>query len=185
MRSLNSALLVNPSMEAMPDTPDDWRWCCTAATGVLALLLAPSIARAQDIEPRAYSNAPIGVNFVIAGWCNAGRIGVRCRCRSPMRTSIPRAPSSPTHECIDLGGSSGKFDVIVPYMRLSATPITRANPWRATINGFGPPAFRVSINLHGAPALALREFNDWKQDLIIGASLQVSPPWSQYDGNRL
>jgi hypothetical protein len=24
-------------------------------------------ARAQDIEPRAYSNAPIGVNFAIAG----------------------------------------------------------------------------------------------------------------------
>jgi hypothetical protein len=25
-------------------------------------------ASAQDIEPRAYSNAPIGVNFLIAGY---------------------------------------------------------------------------------------------------------------------
>ena len=27
-----------------------------------------SPAHAQDIEPRAYSNAPIGVNFLIAGY---------------------------------------------------------------------------------------------------------------------
>jgi hypothetical protein len=27
-----------------------------------------SVAHAQDIEPRAYSNAPIGVNFLIAGY---------------------------------------------------------------------------------------------------------------------
>jgi hypothetical protein len=27
-----------------------------------------SIAHAQEIEPRAYSNAPIGVNFLIAGY---------------------------------------------------------------------------------------------------------------------
>ena len=25
-------------------------------------------AQAQDIEPRAYSNAPVGVNFLIAGY---------------------------------------------------------------------------------------------------------------------
>jgi len=27
-----------------------------------------SEVRAQDIEPRAYSNAPVGVNFLIAGY---------------------------------------------------------------------------------------------------------------------
>ena len=36
---------------------------------LLALFLAASTAaRAQDIEPRAYSNAPIGVNFLLAGY---------------------------------------------------------------------------------------------------------------------
>ena len=36
---------------------------------LLALLLAASTAsRAQDIEPRAYSNAPIGVNFLLSGY---------------------------------------------------------------------------------------------------------------------
>lgn len=39
----------------------------TVATIVLAVGTL-SVAQAQDIEPRAYSNAPIGVNFLIAGY---------------------------------------------------------------------------------------------------------------------
>ncbi len=37
----------------------------TLAIGMFAAVAVPAIA--QDIEPRAYSNAPIGVNFLIAG----------------------------------------------------------------------------------------------------------------------
>jgi hypothetical protein len=32
------------------------------------LLAAMSVARAQEIEPRAFSNIPVGVNFLIAGY---------------------------------------------------------------------------------------------------------------------
>jgi hypothetical protein len=32
------------------------------------VLSAASTARAQEIEPRAYSNAPVGVNFLIAAY---------------------------------------------------------------------------------------------------------------------
>jgi hypothetical protein len=34
---------------------------------VFALLAAVGSASAQDIEPRAYSDAPVNVNFLIAG----------------------------------------------------------------------------------------------------------------------
>ena len=37
-----------------------------AAPLVLALLSAAAIA--QELEPRAYSNAPIGTNFALAGY---------------------------------------------------------------------------------------------------------------------
>jgi hypothetical protein len=39
----------------------------TAAAGMFIGVLATT-ARAQDLEPRAYSNSPIGLNFVIAGY---------------------------------------------------------------------------------------------------------------------
>jgi len=45
------------------------------------------------------------------------------------------------------------------------------------VSGFGDPRLRFSVNLYGAPALSLKEFADYRQDLIVGASLQVSVPW--------
>jgi len=38
---------------------------------ILAIALSVSVAsspRAQDMEPRSYSNAPVGLNFLIAGY---------------------------------------------------------------------------------------------------------------------
>lgn len=156
------------------------------AFAVIAFACAATTARAQDIEPRAYSNAPIGVNFVIAGTV-ATRGGL---------STDPSIPLTNAHldssnvvmayaRVLDLGGKSGKFDVIVPYTRVDGKAIHEGDPVERTISGFGKPAFRLSINLHGAPALSLREFRGWKQDLIIGASLQVSPPWGQYDPSKL
>ena len=84
------------------------------------------------------------------------------------------------------GSRDVAFDVIVPYTQLDGTA-DLPGPARGTRRrrDSARPAFRPSINLHGAPALALREFSTWKQDLIVGASLQVSPPWGQYDADRL
>jgi hypothetical protein len=73
----------------------------------------------------------------------------------------------------------------VPYTRIDGTAHYQGDPVAREITGFGRPAFRLSINLHGAPALSLKEFRGWKQDLIVGASLQVSPPWGQYDASKL
>ena len=35
---------------------------------LLAMLAVPAAARAQDIEPCAYSNAPVGVNFLVGSY---------------------------------------------------------------------------------------------------------------------
>ncbi len=153
---------------------------------VLALAAVASNARAQEIEPRAYSNAPVGVNFVIAG-------GVLTRGGLSFDSSIPITNAKLESaslvvayaRTLDLWGKSGKFDAIVPYTNLVGTADYQGQPVERDVTGFGRPAFRLSVNLHGAPALGLREFRAWEQDLIIGASLQVSPPWGQYDADRL
>ena len=49
----------------------------------------------------------------------------------------------------------------------------------------GDPRFRVSVNLFGAPALSVKEFASYRQDLIVGVSLQVSAPLGQYDDTKL
>ena len=161
----------------------------TAALGgyLLAVLALTGIAsaRAQDIEPRAYSNAPVGVNFVIAGYVLT-QGGLSFDSVPITNAEIDTSSAVLAYaRVMDLGGKSGKFDVIVPYTRLDGTAQYQGQPVERVVEGFGTPAFRLSINLHGAPALALREFSTWKQDLIIGVSLQVSPPWAQYDADRV
>ena len=58
-------------------------------------------------------------------------------------------------------------------------------PRERKVSGFNDPLFRFSVNFYGAPALSLPEFAKYKQDLIIGASLQVSAPLGQYDKDKL
>jgi hypothetical protein len=40
---------------------------------------------------------------------------------------------------------------------------------------------RFSMNLKGGPAMNLEEFNRWRQKTLIGMSLKVTVPMSQYD----
>jgi hypothetical protein len=143
-------------------------------------------AHAQDIEPRAYSNAPVGVNFLIAGYVYT-RGGLSFDPAVPITNANLDTSNGVLAyaRVLDLWGKSAKFDAIVPYTWLSGTADYQGEPVQRTVSGFANSAFRLSVNLYGAPALTLPEFTDWEQDLIIGASLQVWAPWSQYDSSKL
>ena len=157
-----------------------------AALVVLALLVVASTARAQDIEPRQYSNTPVGVNFLVSGYSYT-RGGVA------FDTSLPLSnPQLETNSAVlgfarslDLWGHSGKIDAGVPYTWLSGSADYLGEPLQRTVDGFGDPVFRLSVNLYGAPALQMKDFAAFQQDLIIGAALQVSVPWGQYDDTRV
>jgi hypothetical protein len=160
--------------------------CGMAALAACVLAgIAPS-ARAQDIEPRAYSNAPVGVNFLIAGYAYT-RGGLSFDPAVPITDANLNTSNAVLAYAtvLDLWGKSGKFDAIVPYTWLSGTAKYQGEPVERIVDGFARPAFRLSVNLYGAPALTLKEFAGWEQDLIIGASLQVSPSLGQYDAGRL
>jgi hypothetical protein len=58
-------------------------------------------------------------------------------------------------------------------------------PRERNVSGFNDPLFRFSANFIGAPALSLQEFANYQQDVIIGASIQVSAPLGQYDKDKL
>ena len=157
-----------------------------AALAACALAAIAAPARGQGIEPRAYSNAPVGVNFLIMGYAYT-RGGLAFDPSLPI-TNANLATSNAVvayATALDLWGKSAKFDAIVPYTWLSGTADVEGQPAQRTVDGFANAAFRFSVNLYGAPALTLREFPGWEQDLIVGASLQVFAPWSQYDPARI
>jgi hypothetical protein len=153
---------------------------CCAVAGIT------SRAHAQDIEPRAYSNAPIGVNFLVAGYAyTTGGLSFD----SALPVSDPELSTTNAivayARVLEFRGKSAKFDVVAPLSSLYGSVDFDGEPLRRDISGLSDPKFRLSVNFFGAPALSLKEFAGFQQDLIIGASLQVSAPVGQYDDSRL
>ena len=157
-----------------------------ASLASCAFLTSGSVVHAQSIEPRSYSNAPVGVNFLIGGYAYT-RGGIAFDTSLPI--TDPKLTTSSAvvgyARALDLWGTSGKFDVIVPYTWLSGSATYQGDPVQREVDGFGDPLFRLAVNLYGAPALTLPEFRSYEQDLIVGASLQVSVPAGQYDDTKL
>jgi hypothetical protein len=129
---------------------------------------------AQEIEARAYSNAPIGTNFVTGGIVQA---------KSGSYTLVTEAMSL-TH-VIDVAGQSGKLTLVVPYAQLSGSGRAGGQSLNASAEGLSDPLIKASVNLYGAPALSNSQFNAYQQDLIIGASIAASIPWGQYNSSQI
>jgi hypothetical protein len=139
-----------------------------------ALTLSIFQVQAQEIEARAYSNAPIGMNFITGGVAQA---------KSGSYTLNTQALSL-TH-VIDVAGQSGRLTLVLPYAELSGSGQVGKQVINASAEGLSDPMIKASVNLYGAPALTNSEFAQYQQDLIIGASLAATIPWGQYNSNQM
>ena len=86
---------------------------------------------------------------------------------------------------MDVWWRSGKVSTIVPYGWLSGRAELAGQPQQREISGLGDARFRFSVNFFGAPAFSLKEFANYRQDTIVGASLELTVPSGQYDPNKL
>jgi hypothetical protein len=162
------------------------RFGCCAIGFIAGTNMLVATAKAQDAEPRLYSNTPVGLNFLIAGYVYA-----QSKTAFDPELRIADADFNQSTGAVayvrsfNLFGQSAKFDVIAPISVFSAHALVNGQPHEREMSGFGDPRFRVSMNLFGAPALTVKEFANYKQDLIVGTSLQVSAPLGQYDDTKL
>lgn len=155
---------------------------------MLLLLNAVLISKAyaQDLEPRAYSNTPVGMNFLLTGYAHSEGAVVM----------DPAVPLKDSHinsnsmflgymRAFDLWGMSSNFSLVVPYACASGSAIFEGQQRQRDICGLADPRFQLTVNFLGAPALSLNEFSSYRQDTIMGASLKVTPPIGQYDSSKL
>jgi hypothetical protein len=168
------------------EMPNQNRLLPCVALGIIATVLMVANAKAQDAEPRSYTNTPVGLNFLIAAYAYSwGKIAF-----DPSSSLVDA--QFQTHSgalayvrSLDVWGKSAKFDVILPYSSFSGHGLLDDQPRQREMSGLGDPRFRFSISLFGAPALSVKEFANYQQDLIVGVSLQVSAPLGQYDDSKL
>ena len=140
----------------------------------------------QDLEPRAYSNTPLGLNFLIAGYTFTWG-GVALDASLPLKDAHieVNVASIAYARSFELFGQSAKVDVVLPYAWLSGKAELAGQPMERVVSGFGDPRVRLSANFYGAPALSIKEFQEYRQDLIVGGSVYVWAPWGQYDPTKL
>lgn len=156
------------------------------ALSFVALLGGATAASAQELEPRNYTNLPVGLNFLFVSY--AYQTGdVATDPASPLEDAelSIHSPLLGYARSFDLLGKSAKFDVLTSYGFLSGTARVNDEPARRDVSGFWDPRIRVSVNLVGAPALSPRELASYRQDWVLGVSLQVGVPLGQYDADRL
>ncbi len=158
----------------------------SVAAAVLGGCAMPDPARAQDMEPRAYSAAPVGANFFVASYnFSTGSV-----------VSDPTLPISDVEArvnglAIGVGHSFNLFGDLalvtaaVPYAFVKATGNVFEEAHETTPSGFADSRFKLSVNLRGNPAMSPREFAAAKRRTIVGASLTVTSPTSQYNDTKL
>lgn len=158
-----------------------------AAWTVLAATVSLPEVLAQDLEPRAFSPAPVGLNILAVGYAYSfGNVlldpaipitGGEAKLHTVVGAYVRR---------IDVFGMSGAIDAIGQWAaRGKWKGLVEGVPDSTTRTGLGDLAVRLSVNFVGAPALKLPEFAKYEHGTIVGASLQVVAPIGQYDTERL
>src|SRR6266550_2489613 len=110
------------------------------AFGILTTALLVANAKAQDAEPRSYTNTPVGLNFLIGGYLySEGKIAF-----DPSSSITDAQFRSQTGvlayvRSLDVAGQSAKFDVILPYSSFSAHGLVDGQSRVREVSGLGDP----------------------------------------------
>ena len=157
------------------------------AAFIMAMVTVPErSAHAQALEPRSYVNTPVGINFVLLGYGYTDG-DVAFDQSSPITDAKVHVHAGllAYARSVDVWGLSGKVLAVLPLAEASGSAKLAGREQERQIFGLGDPLLRVSVNVYGAPAITMEEFSSYRQDLIIGASLQVTVPLGQYDPTKL
>jgi len=142
---------------------------------------------AQELEPRAYTNAPAGLNFVVAGYQNSqGGLILDPAIPVSDATSRVHVVVFGYLRTLNVAGLSAKAGFVLSYADLYAQGRDENNLLltRET-RGIIDPALYFSINFYGAPTMSLQKFRTYKQDAIAGFTLKVTPPLGNYDKEKI
>jgi hypothetical protein len=162
------------------------RTCRIAAFLALSMCWAATACRAQEIEPRAYSPSPSGVNFLlaVAGHSEGGVLTDPALPVTDIEAEI-NAMVFGYGRTFGLAGRSANIGLALPYMHVDAAGNVGEDRHAVTREGIGDTRLRLAMNLLGGPAMSPREFARREPRTTLGVSLTLSAPTGEYDPDRL
>jgi Putative MetA-pathway of phenol degradation len=156
---------------------------------LIPLFLSAAIAgtaAGQEMEPRAYSPAPRGTQFVLLSYGHQSG-DVLLDASLPLKDVNIKlnAASVGYGRTFSLAGRQANVTVLFPYLWGTAQGTVFEDQIKVRRSGGGDLRVRFSTLFKGGEALGPREFAQRKPGTIIGASVSIVVPTGQYDPARL
>jgi len=156
------------------------------------LLLVPVLvglaatATAQDLEPRSFSQTPVGMNFglLALGFADGNMLFDSSTTLEDVTGQITSV-SAGYVRTLDFFGASAKAAAIVPVMWGDWEGLYQGEHATASRRGFGDPLLDLAVNFIGAPAMKMSEMRGYRQKWVVGASLRLAVPLGQYYPEKL
>lgn len=154
-------------------------------TGLALLVITVTIA-GQELQPRAYMPAPVGLNFFGVSYSgNSG--GLLFDPSLPVEDAQVDANITTVSVGTALGvfGRSGQVLAVLPYVVADLSGKAAGVQVARHRSGLADSTFRIATNIYGAPAMHIGEFAKYQPQTLIGLSLTMMAPTGQYDPNVL
>ena len=152
----------------------------------LACVIGAGELFAQDVQPRVYTPAPVGINLVTLGYSYSSGAVLYDK-TIPIEDASARVHSlsAAYSRSIGLFGSAGRIDLAVPFVSGEWVGELKQLASSASRTGFGDPVLRVALFPVGAPALSRQEFAGFKPRTTLGVTVRLHMPLGQYDPDKL
>jgi hypothetical protein len=153
---------------------------------LLLISIVANTASAQEMEPRAYSPAPVGTQFVVVSYgYQSGDVLLDAALPLTDVSIKLNAGTFGYGRTFSLAGRQANAAVLFPYIWGTAEGTLFEDQIKVRRSGGGDVRVRFSTLFKGGKALRPEEFAKRKPETLIGASVVIVIPTGQYDPQRL
>jgi len=153
--------------------------------GTSLLFIAISV-KAQDLEPRSLSSAPVKSNFLIVRYAYAqGNILLDAALPIENLESRVNTLVMGYVRSINFFGLSAKYNIILPIARGDYNGLYLGEETSVLRDGMGDLRLGFSFNFLGATAYNMKDYPLSESNTVSGLSFQLLLPTGQYDKTKL
>ena len=166
-------------------TDDRGRRMNRALGALLAIAVWCGEARAQELDARAYSPAPIGTTIVLGGV--GGSKGAVLFDPSADIAGVEADMAIVTAGLgytFGLAGRQARLLAVAPMAWGRFEGVVAAQAQQQDVNGLVDPRIKLSVALRGAPAMTPAELARAPRGTVVGTSVTVMVPAGSYESTR-
>lgn len=173
-------------LRSMHPAPASKSATCAVVLNLLFAAACALPAHGQQLEPRAYSNAPIGVNFMSLGyaWSDGNVLLDPALPIENLEAEMHVGIFQVSH-AFSLLGDNAKVKFALPWADSEWAGALEGIQEGQIERGVGDAWVGLDWLFSGAPALTLTQFPQYRPTRVYGIGLRLSVPTGDYDPSEL